>query len=513
MLLLGGASAAHATEASQPEQPAHWLFDAQSRCYVLDADNHLADAVMWSGACTDHRAEGAGTATLLLNGHFAQAISGTFARGIAAGPARVVWADGMHFEGLMISGRPDGKAVSTIGPAESQRAGHDGQPTGVPLQMRASTPQVDSKDRPANAASVPISPAPATTATTADATVDQIPVAVSVPDTWLDGFSGQRLIAVDGTAMSVSASAYGMALAAPPGGAVASGYLTFLNNSQGLVSEDARAEKISGLFQFSDAALTIAYATGGTAVLSRASNGGLAVATSSGPGSMCSIWYPEGHAFSAAEREAAVAAYASRLGVRAGLNATASCGGTPSVQADSSSETKSIAPRRAVRGHHALAEKTAMVGNSPQISAEPVVVRASDVHPIDGAFSIPAPPAQPAMTFGTADKPVAPQGSPSQCLSVEADGADVGFRNHCGFEVQFAYCVVDASDPARLCGSSAPVGGVTANGFGTLFAERDPKDPEHEFRWIACDGGRGDVVPKLVRTDPPAGQCVRMRAS
>lgn len=141
------------------------------------------------------------------------------------------------------------------------------------------------------------------------------------------------------------------------------------------------------------------------------------------------------------------------------------------------------------------------------------MVRASDVHLIDGAFSVPGPDAQPAVKFGMADKSFASPGSPSQCLSVEADGADVGFRNHCGFEVQFAYCVVDASEPARLCGSGAPIGGVIANGFGSLFAERDPKDPEHEFRWIACGGARGDVVPRLVRTDPPAGQCVRARAS
>jgi hypothetical protein len=96
---------------------------------------------------------------------------------------------------------------------------------------------------------------------------------------------------------------------------------------------------------------------------------------------------------------------------------------------------------------------------------------------------------------------------------VEANGADVGFRNRCGFEVQFAYCVVDATDPARLCGTGAPVGGVPANSFGPLFAQHNPKDPEHEFRWIACGGGRGEVMPKLLRTDPPAGQCVRARAS
>jgi hypothetical protein len=493
MLLLGGSSAALATD-----QPARWLLDLQGRCYVLYADNHLADAVMWSGDCADHQAEGPGTATFLLNGHFTQAISGTFARGIAAGQARIVWADGRQFEGLMVSGRPDGKAISNTRPVESQRTVQDVRP-------------IESKG--ANAGPLPIAPATASTAPTADAAADQIAVGVSVPDTWLDGFSGQRLIAADGTTMSVSTSAYGMVLAPPPGSAVASSYLTFLNNSQGLVSEDARAEKISGLFQFGDDALAIDYAAGGTAVLSRANNGGLAIATSSGPVSTCSIWYPEGHVFSAAEREAAVAAYASRLGVHAGLRATAICGATQTVQADSGSETNRVAPTRAVRSHRAAAGKTAMSGSPAEISAEPVVVRVSDVHPIDGSFSVPAPQAQAALTFGTVDKPVASPGSPSQCLSVEANGADVGFRNHCSFEVQFAYCVVDAVDPVRLCGSGAPVGKVMANGFGPLFAERDPKDPEHEFRWIACGGAHGDVMPKLVQTNPPAGQCVRVRAS
>ena len=508
MLLLGGASAALATE-----QPAGWLLDPQGRCYVFYADSQLANAVTWSGGCADHRAEGPGTATFLLNGHFAEAISGTFVRGIAAGQARVVWADGRQFEGVMVSGRPGGKAVLTTGSVDSQRTEHQVQLNGMAPQTPAIAPQEDSKSRPGNAASVPISPATTSMAATADTAADQILVAVSVPDTWLDGFSGQRLIAADGTAMSVSTSTYGMVLTAPSGSAVTSGYLTFLNNSQGLVSEDARAEKISGLFQFSDAALSIDYAAGGTAVLSRANNGGLAIATSSGPASTCSIWYPEGHVFSTAEREAAVAAYASRLGVHAALNTATSCGGTPTMQANNSSETRSVAPTRAVRSHHAAAGKTAMSGSPAEISAEPVIVRASDVHLIDGTFPDPAPEAQPALSFGAADKPVASPGSPSQCLSVEAEGADIGFRNHCGFEVQFAYCVVDAADPVRLCGSGAPVGQVMANGFGPLFAERDPKDPEHEFRWIACGGAHGDVMPRLVQTNPPAGQCLRMRAS
>ena len=35
------------------------------------------------------------------------------------------------------------------------------------------------------------------------------------------------------------------------------------------------------------------------------------------------------------------------------------------------------------------------------------------------------------------------------------------------------------------------------------------KDAPHNFRWIACGGGAGEVVAHLDHSEPPAGRCER----
>jgi hypothetical protein len=508
MLLLEATSAFAA--GITPAQPtaARWLLDPQARCYVLHTDSHPANSVMWSGACADRRAEGPGTATFLLGGRLVQSISGNFIEGSAAGQGQIVWADGRHFEGTLIAGRPEDK--TTAAGDSSQSAVSGAKPNGSDTATRTTVASADNK---ASANPLPVVAASVSPATVVASAVSQSPsVAVSVP-VWLDGFKGQKLVAADGTAISIAASGGNLSLTTPPGSAIPSGYLTFLNGTQGTVSSDADGDDVRGLFRLMDAALIIDYAGGESAMLSRTPNGGLAIASPPASASTCSVWYPEGHFFSQAEREAAVAAYATKLGVvRVGFTAPVNCAGNAPLQADGTPQSKGSAPARVTRNHRGSVAKAAASVDMPEMSAVPVAVRASNIHLIDGAVSVPAPEALVAPAAETVAKIVAPA-TPSQCLSVEAEGADVGFRNHCGFEVQFAYCVVDAADPVRLCGTGAPAGGVPANGFGTLFAERNPKEMEHEFRWIACGGAHDEVLPKLVRTDPPAGQCVRARAT
>ena len=98
----------------------------------------------------------------------------------------------------------------------------------------------------------------------------------------------------------------------------------------------------------------------------------------------------------------------------------------------------------------------------------------------------------------------------SSCLSVESDGTHWGFRNHCGYTVQFAYCLMGPNQLAS-CGDGAVAGSVAGNGFGALVADESLKetDAKHDFRWVACQGGAGEVIPRLDQIDPPSGRCVR----
>jgi hypothetical protein len=136
--------------------------------------------------------------------------------------------------------------------------------------------------------------------------------------------------------------------------------------------------------------------------------------------------------------------------------------------------------------------------------AQPILVRTSEIHLVDSGDGAETS----VQASGSADPATA-----SRCLSVEASGTEWGFRNHCGFAVQFAYCVLSGSDPRNSCDGGAVTGSVTQSGFDPLFAAKDLKDSDHNFRWIACGGGAGEIIPRLVRAEPPAGRCVRQQAS
>jgi len=172
------------------------------------------------------------------------------------------------------------------------------------------------------------------------------------------------------------------------------------------------------------------------------------------------------------------------------------------------------------------------VTNTGAAGLTQVAVRTSEVHMIDGAVAAPlaaiSPPAaktqQPAAPVVQQQQPQAqvtlaaavPDGhGASDCLSVESDGANVGFRNHCGYGVQFAYCLQKAGDPAADCGAGAKAGAVSANGYAQLLSDTNIKsaDSERDFRWVACSSSTGSVTAHLDRADPPAGRCVRGNAS
>jgi hypothetical protein len=135
------------------------------------------------------------------------------------------------------------------------------------------------------------------------------------------------------------------------------------------------------------------------------------------------------------------------------------------------------------------------------------------VHAVDAMPSLPgdimgiAPPA--------AGSALPEQHDASHCLTVESDGLHWGFRNACGFDVQFAYCLAKGGDNLTACDAAGAQGSITgsvpAKGFGALMADKSfsETDAEHDFRWLACDGGAGEVVAHLDRVDPPSGRCVR----
>jgi hypothetical protein len=148
-------------------------------------------------------------------------------------------------------------------------------------------------------------------------------------------------------------------------------------------------------------------------------------------------------------------------------------------------------------------------------NAGPIMVRNSVVHAIDAAPAMQQAvwSAVPRRTSG--DVPAELGKGASDCLSIESDGANLGFRNQCGYGVSFAYCLQTAMESDASCDAGSKLGNVSANGFTPVVFDANikPADAEHDFRWVACSGGASDVTPHLDKFDPPAGRCVRVKSS
>jgi hypothetical protein len=284
---------------------------------------------------------------------------------------------------------------------------------------------------------------------------------------------------------------------------------TFINERLGTVAADAGsgAANVTGFFRLTDNGVEVRYADGRSEILSANDDGGVLLRLDTpGAPSACRSFYPSGHSFSAAEKKAAVAEYASRLGLD---DAKPDCPGD--IAAAPAPDIKPHAERRTDVKHPAKFIEPRFAGpkftGKPQLAAlEPVTVKNSVVHAIDAMPALPASP----MAEAAPDAPAGSQDA-SRCLSVESDGRHWGFRNACDFDVQFAYCLAAGGDSLTGCSGGGVAGSVAASGFGALLADKSfsESDAEHAFRWLACGGGAGEVVAHLDQADPPQGRCVR----
>jgi hypothetical protein len=329
---------------------------------------------------------------------------------------------------------------------------------------------------------------------------------------WLATVADQKLIAVDGSTLTLSPGHDALALTTvSQAGGAQKKLFVLMSDNMGTVADAANSASISGFFRVTDSGLDAQFSDGHSETLMLNGAGGITLATrGSTGGPTCVSWYPSGHLFSDAERRAALADYANRLGLAQSAKAP---------RPDSCAAQKAVvqAPPAAHATRHAL--------HSADASPSPLFVHASVSHPVDDDAALP-PPAAPApvawvktAVVQKSEQPPAadaPAGSgASNCLSVESDGVNLGFRNQCGYGVQFVYCLQMESEQAASCDAGGKPGAVSANAFTPLLLGANIKqsDAEHDFRWVACSGGAGEVTPHLDRADPPAGRCVRIKSS
>jgi hypothetical protein len=365
------------------------------------------------------------------------------------------------------------------------------------------------------------------------------------------GVSGKTLIGVDGSSIALNLIEGGMELQVIPADAGAAATarkttFTYMTDRMGTVVEDSgvpgAGTSVTGFFRLTGKGVEIRYADGRSAMLSSNGDGGVQMALDGDSGASCRSWYPAGHAFSETDKKAALNAYASKLGLPVTANVSGSvagnaCSASPAPVAKNAAPPAAAAapqsappqasalkarPERhaALKAPAHIAKASYRIGDYQPRTLDAVTVKTSEIHTVDGAIVVPnigetvaaTAPAAPTRTAGKSDA--------SNCLKVGSDGSHWGFRNGCDFAVQFAYCMAGSSDSLTACGAqdavtSSVTGSVAANGFGALMADTSlsDKDASHNFRWIACGGGAGEVVAHLDHFEPPAGRCERTRTA
>jgi hypothetical protein len=366
---------------------------------------------------------------------------------------------------------------------------------------------------------------------------------------WLASVAGTKLVAVDGSTITLTPTEGGLSLILQaPNGAAQKSTFAFMSDKLGTISDDSDLGHVIGFFRETDAGMEAQFADGRTESLVANTAGGISLTLhNSTTESSCTSWYPPDHVFGAAEKRAALAAYADRLGIadhgKNAPRATASC--VPAVRViktkDRPATARNAAPLLTI-SHPAATAPSAETPVKGSAALIPVVVRSSEVHLIDNAAAAafakspakpssapptPAPQliqaslqqtvpaAPPAAPLQTATASVPPGSGASECLSVETNGADVGFRNRCAYGVQFAYCLQKGSDPSVTCDAGTKTGTIAANGFAAVLQDAGIKSAEadHDFRWVACSGNTNDVVAHLDHANPPAGRCIKASAS
>ena len=381
----------------------------------------------------------------------------------------------------------------------------------------------------------------------------------------LEAVFGKTLISIDGSTIEIVASEGRISREiVAPNGAVQRSNFVFINARLGTVADSRDGQRVTGVFRASEQEILVQYADGSSESVVPNAEGGITIEMASlkNP-AYCTSWYPEGHVFSLDDRKVALLQYANRLGLgvstekAAGPPARSGCGNAASSVTAASSTTSGpaaspvpaaapgpavlqpppAAPAMDLPGADkaaavepvkpdaaaaamtlpGIAEASAMAARAAELPAamavakaaelpatQAVEVRKSEIHLVD-------PPVAEAMNVVATTGAQLGQPGASTCLSVESDGAHWGFRNKCGYSVQYAYCTMDGRNQLTACKDGFVGGSVAANGFGVLVADQNLRalNENHDFRWVACQGGAGEVIARLDRTDPPVGRCVR----
>src|ERR1700761_2830574 len=101
--------------AASDTSSSHWINDPDTGCALFDASARPGDAVRWSGACVEGRADGVGTARFTNHGAEFESFTGSFRDGVGQdGEVKVTWGTagaGWSYDGAMVAGHFNGHGI------------------------------------------------------------------------------------------------------------------------------------------------------------------------------------------------------------------------------------------------------------------------------------------------------------------------------------------------------------------------------------------------------------------
>ena len=107
-----------------------WVADDRSGCQVWDPNPQIDEAVVWSGACANSRAEGPGSAQWLKGKTVVETDKGEWRDGKQTGKGVQTWSTG-SYEGDLSGGEPNGRGVLTLNKLRYEGEFRDGKPNGA----------------------------------------------------------------------------------------------------------------------------------------------------------------------------------------------------------------------------------------------------------------------------------------------------------------------------------------------------------------------------------------------
>ncbi len=114
----------------QSANAGEWVADTNSLCQVWDPNPQVGESVVWSGACANGHAEGAGTAQWVKGGIVIETDKGVWRDGRQQGSGVQVWSTG-RYEGEIADGEPNGQGVLTMQNLRYEGEFRDGKPNGI----------------------------------------------------------------------------------------------------------------------------------------------------------------------------------------------------------------------------------------------------------------------------------------------------------------------------------------------------------------------------------------------